>query len=163
MSRDLLEGASLTPGAPGEGEGVISPLPTGEGEGEGLSLFRLLPWIPAFLGFAGLAVLAASFVLRTASIALVGQVLVRSAELQQAFVSSGMLYSFEFRNLAIFFGLLAVGGVPIGLLLSGRPDGTGVAVDEGDVDRVRPSPSPSPRGRGDWSNVSSTLGLTAVV
>ena len=51
-----------------------------------------------------------------------------------------MLYSFEFWNLAIFFGLLGLGGLLIGLLLSGRQDGMPTVVDDG-------SPSPSPAGR----------------
>ena len=51
-----------------------------------------------------------------------GRVLASWPELQRAFGSATMLYSYEFRNLAIFFGLLFVGGLLIALavILPGR-------------------------------------------
>jgi hypothetical protein len=78
----------------------------------------LAHWFPALVGFTGLAALAISYHFRYLSIAYVGQVLARSPTLQRAFVSGAMLYSFEFRNLALFFGILFAGGCLIGLLLT---------------------------------------------
>jgi O-antigen/teichoic acid export membrane protein len=83
----------------------------------GYGFFRILArWLPAFVGVLGLLVLAGSFVVRGRSIVFADRLLARSPELQQAFASGAMLYSYEFRNLAILFGLLAAGGVLIGLL-----------------------------------------------
>ena len=79
-------------------------------------LTRLLPWLPAGLGVAGLGVLALSFAARSRSVALAGRILASRADLQRSFGSGAVLYSFEFRNLAIFFGLLAIGGLLVGLL-----------------------------------------------
>jgi O-antigen/teichoic acid export membrane protein len=73
-------------------------------------------WLPPVLGFLGLAALAASFAARQRSIAFADGILARSPELQQAFASGAMLYSYEFRNVLLFFGLLAVGGTLVALL-----------------------------------------------
>jgi O-antigen/teichoic acid export membrane protein len=122
----------------------LSPLPAGEGQSEGRppSPFSILNSLfPLALGLLGLVTLAASFVLRGRSIAYVDRYLARSSELQQAFASGAMLYSYEFRNLAIFFGLLAVGGLLIALLWSGHSGWDG---DDGKT----PSQQPSPKARG---------------
>lgn len=76
-----------------------------------------LSWGALGVGIAGLAALAASFLLRSHSVAFAGRILARDAELQRAFASGAMLYSYEFRNLAIFFALLASGGA---LLVAAR-------------------------------------------
>lgn len=75
-----------------------------------------LIWLPAIVGIIGLAVLALSLVERNRSVALAGRILSRRADLQRAFGSGAMLYSYEFRNLAIFLGLLTLGGILVALL-----------------------------------------------
>ncbi len=72
-------------------------------------------WI--LLTAAPAVLLALSFLARRRSVALADQILARQGELQAAFASGAMLYSYEFRNLAIFAGLLAIGGILIWLLL----------------------------------------------
>lgn len=72
--------------------------------------------LPALVGLVGLAILAFSFLERDASVALAGQVLSRRPDLQRAFASGAMLYSYEARNLAIFLGLLTLGGLLVALL-----------------------------------------------
>jgi O-antigen/teichoic acid export membrane protein len=104
-------------------------------------------WLPAFIGVLGLFALAGSFVVRGRSATFADRILARSPELQQAFASGAMLYSFEFHNLAVFFGLLTLGGVLIGLLLSDWRLGV-FEVDANSGIVVRPSPPPSPSGRG---------------
>src|SRR5262249_42965382 len=97
--------------------------------------------------FAGLIGLAASLALRSRSVAFADRMLAQSSELQQAFASGAMLYSYEFRSLAIFFALVAVGGTLIGLLFATRRSARfekGDSTSEGGT----PSPPPSPRGRG---------------
>ncbi|MGH2457618.1 MAG: oligosaccharide flippase family protein, partial [Chloroflexota bacterium] len=119
--------------------GVASPprpLSIGKGEGAGAapgaavsSLALALPWLPAGLGVLGLGALAVSFLERRRSVALAGRILAARADLQRAFGSGAVLYSYEFRNLAIFFGLLAIGGLLVGLLatMRGRGGKGGVA------------------------------------
>ncbi|HEX5414854.1 MAG TPA: oligosaccharide flippase family protein [Chloroflexota bacterium] len=63
------------------------------------------------IGLVGLAGLVASLAVRHRSIGVVAaRVLERRPDLQRAFGSATMLYSYEFRNLAIFCALLLVGG-----------------------------------------------------
>ena len=81
---------------------------------------RLLWWGPSLLGIAGLILLALSLIARDRSIALADRLLAHQPALARAFASGTMLYSYEFRNLAIFFALLALGGIPIAVLGQGR-------------------------------------------
>lgn len=87
-------------------------------------------WLPPALGLVGLLGLALSLLERGRSVALAGRILSQRPELQRAFGSPAMLYSYEFRNLAIFFALLSVGGLLIALLASSGPRGQSPA--EGD-------------------------------
>ncbi len=79
-------------------------------------LSRFLPWLPMGIGVVGLGFLALSFVERARSVALAGRILASRADLQRSFGSGAVLYSYELRNLAIFFCLLAAGGLLVGLL-----------------------------------------------
>jgi len=108
-----------------EREPARSPFPMregGEGVRSGPNLQPPIPiplaLLPVLLGMGGLAGLLASLAVRHRSIALVGRVLAKRADLQAAFGSAAMLYSYEFRNLAIFFGLLFAGGVLIALAVA---------------------------------------------
>jgi O-antigen/teichoic acid export membrane protein len=132
------------------------PLPAGEGQGKArprpltARIPVLVRFTPAVFGFLGLAALTGSFALRGRSVAIADRMLAGNAELQQAFASGVMLYSFEFRNLAIFFGLLAVGGVLIGVLLSTstrRSSESGVAFH---------SPLPWGGGEGEGEGISGS-------
>lgn len=79
-----------------------------------------LPWLPAVAGIGGLLAVALSLAMRHRSVALADRILARRPELQKAFSSGAMLYSYELRNLAIFFALLAVGGGLIAFIISTR-------------------------------------------
>ncbi len=88
-------------------------------------LLTSIRWLPSLVGLAGLAVLAASFVARGRSVSFATRLLQRDPNLQRGFASGVMLYSYEFRNLAIFFALLAVGGALVALLAMGFFGGGG--------------------------------------
>ena len=78
-------------------------------------LRRGVVWLPPGIGGIGLAALATSLILRGRSVAFASRYLAARPELERAFGSGAMLYSYEFRNLAIFFALLTIGGVLVGL------------------------------------------------
>lgn len=77
---------------------------------------RRVAYLIAAVGTLGGLAMVGSFLLRERSVAFAARMLARDPELQRAFASGAMLYSYEFRNLAIFFVLLVLGGIVCGLL-----------------------------------------------
>lgn len=78
-----------------------------------------LPWAAAlgwgafWLGLAGLGALGASLLWRHRMAELAQAIMLRSASLQEVFADGAMLYSYEARNLAIFFAFLMSAGIVV--------------------------------------------------
>jgi len=97
-------------------------------------------WLPAAIGLTGLGALGLSLIERRQSVAFAGRYLANRLDLQHAFGSGAVLYSYEFRNLAIFFGLLAFAGILVALLAG---EGSG-GRDRSTPHSTSRTPGPSP-------------------
>ncbi|MHB9091922.1 MAG: YfhO family protein, partial [Chloroflexota bacterium] len=81
--------------------------------------WRLLGWGPLMAGAAGLLALGATYAWRDQAVPLADRLLARSEPLQYGFASGQMLYSYEFRNFAIFGAALLATGVVMVLAVRG--------------------------------------------
>lgn len=104
------------------------------------SLHRLSLAVIA-LAALGIAALGAALALQSRLLPFAQQLIARSARLQDAFGDGRLLFSFEWRNAAVFVLFLLVGGVVL-LLASRRPPGS-AAVSE------HTEPLPTTEGRGE--------------
>jgi len=74
---------------------------------------KVLGWGAFWSGLAGLGALGVSLLFRHRMAELAQAIILRSASLQEVFADGAMLYSYEARNLAIFFIFLVLAGIVI--------------------------------------------------
>lgn len=119
-----------------------------------------LPWVASFgwsafwLGLAGLGALGISLLFRQRMAELAQAIMLRSASLQEVFADGAMFYSYEARNLAIFFAFLLLAGIVIRVSLC--PIYFSIPIRKGNAAAGPEGAPPAPKGR-DLSPLSASI------